>query len=363
MKKFLDISIGEDVMNETTPLVNRRVTHLNRTLTPSEQEKLTPLSPLVEKTVIEGRSQIEGILDGNDKRLIVIAGPCSVDNPNAALKYALQLKKVADDCPNLCVVMRAYFEKPRTTIGWKGFLTDPECLGVCNVNLGRQLTRKLLVKIGEIGLPVATEFLGLNTPQFLDGLISWGALGARTVESQTHRELASGLSVPVGMKNGTNGSIKTAIDAILAASKPHEFVSIEKDGRECVVATSGNEYCHLVLRGGAGVSNHSPAQIAQARAELMNRGLPACIIVDCSHANSGYDHTKQCNVVESVIGQRAHGDSGIVGVMLESYLVEGKQDACSPKPVFGKSVTDTCIGWSETEDLLGRLNDKCSQLI
>jgi 3-deoxy-7-phosphoheptulonate synthase len=298
---------------------------------------------------------VERVLAGEDPRLMAIVGPCSIHDVDAARDYAARLKTLADGLGDrLLVVMRVYFEKPRTTVGWKGLINDPHIDDTFDVATGLRLARSLLIEIAAMGLPTATEFLEPITPQYIADTIVLGAIGARTTESPTHRQMASGLSMPVGFKNSTDGSLQAAIDAMQAAKTPHSFLGIDNDGGTCVVSTTGNPWGVLMLRGGRSGSNYSPEVMLEARTKLEKAGLPARIIVDCSHANSGKDHTRQAAVWRDVLEQRVAGDRSIVGLMLESNIQAGAQPANADraKLAYGVSITDACIGWEETESLL-----------
>jgi 3-deoxy-7-phosphoheptulonate synthase len=312
-----------------------------------------PVSTLVART----RQEIADILHGRDDRLLVVAGPCSIHDPEAGLEYARRLATVAVDLRSeLLVVMRVYFEKPRTTVGWKGLINDPHLDGSFAINEGLRLARGLLLKVNALGLPAATEFLDPITPQFLADLVAWGAIGARTSESQVHRELASGLSMPVGFKNGTDGSVQIAIDAVCSAAHPHQFLSVTKQGVAAIVATNGNPDCHVILRGGTSGPNYAVRDVARAAAELSAAGLAPRLMVDCSHANSGKDASKQPAVLRDVRDQLAAGSPHVFGVMFESFLVAGRQSTGTGKPlVFGQSITDACMDWDTTVPLLEEL--------
>lgn len=307
--------------------------------------------------IIEARRQIAEIVHGNDPRLIVVAGPCSIHDPDAALDYAARLKKLADEYrDDLMIVMRTYFEKPRTTVGWKGLINDPKLDGSFEINHGLRIARGLLSSLAEMALPAGTEFLDPISPQFLADLVSWGAIGARTTESQVHRELASGLSMPVGFKNGTRGTIQIAVEAVKAARSPHHFLSVTKQGLSAIVATRGNDDCHVILRGGSGKPNYDAKAIAETKAALKKASLRPSLMVDCSHANSDKDHEKQPAVAAAVAEQVANGESGIFGVMLESFLLGGRQDYAENKQlVYGKSLTDACMSWEATVPVIENL--------
>jgi 3-deoxy-7-phosphoheptulonate synthase len=306
--------------------------------------------------VARAREAIHNILNHKDDRLLVVIGPCSIHDPEAAMEYARRLKAVRDElADNLLIVMRVYFEKPRTTVGWKGLINDPRLNGSFEINEGLKLARQLLVDINNIGVPAGTEYLDLITPQYISDLISWGAIGARTTESQAHRELASGLSCPVGFKNGTNGSLKIAIDAVHAASQPHYFLSLTKAGHSAIFATSGNEDCHIILRGGY-QPNYDAASVNAAAEEMQNAGIQPRLMIDFSHANSMKKHDRQLDVAKDVAQQIAAGDKRIIGAMIESHLVAGRQDVVEGQElIFGQSITDACIDWESSVPLLREL--------
>jgi 3-deoxy-7-phosphoheptulonate synthase len=314
-----------------------------------------PLTADLRDTVLAGRRQVEDILNGHDQRLLVVVGPCSVHDPIAAGEYADLLRAEADRlAEDLLIVMRVYFEKPRSTVGWKGFINDPALDATGDVGTGLRLARKLLLEVVGRGLPVGAEFLDPITPQYIADTVAWGAIGARTVESQVHRQLSSGLSMPIGMKNRPDGSIATAIEAIQAAAVPHVFPGIDFSGTPAILHTSGNPDCHLVLRGGAGQPNYSAADVSSACELLRKAGLPERLVIDCSHGNSGKDHLRQPLVAQDVAGQLAAGQHGISGVMLESFLVPGRQNL-GGELTYGQSVTDACMGWQPTLEVLDRL--------
>jgi len=334
---------------------NLRIRSLEPLVPPSRLSALLPVDEAALRTIVTGRQAVEAILSGDDPRLMAVVGPCSIHDPEAARDYAARLHglaaRVAD---RLLVIMRVYFEKPRTTVGWKGLINDPHLDDSFDVSAGLRLGRTLLIDIARLGLPTATEFLEPITPQYIADTIVLGAIGARTTESPTHRQMASGLSMPVGFKNSTDGSLQAAIDAMLAARTPHSFLGIDNDGGTCVVSTTGNPWGVLMLRGGRSGSNYSPEVMHEARTKMEKAGLPARIIVDCSHANSGKDPTRQSIVWHDVLAQRAAGDRSIVGMMLESNIHPGSQavQADRSKLAYGVSITDACIGWEETEQLL-----------
>ena len=331
-----------------------RINSLTELLPPIAHLYDLPISEAAAELVVSTRKAIADILHHGDKRLLVIIGPCSIHDPAAALEYAqklLPLKKQYEK--ELLIVMRVYFEKPRTTVGWKGLINDPHLDGTFDINFGLRQARQLLLTLNDMGMPASTEFLDMITPQYYADLISWGAIGARTTESQVHRELASGLSCPVGFKNGTDGNLKIAIDAIGAASHPHHFLSVTKTGHSAIVHTNGNPDCHVILRGGK-EPNYSSSHVQAAREQLAKAGLDAKLMIDCSHANSNKDYTRQMIVAQDITAQLKNSEDAIMGVMVESHLVEGRQD----KPeTYGQSITDACIGWDTTEALLALLAD------
>jgi 3-deoxy-7-phosphoheptulonate synthase len=314
-----------------------------------------PLTDAAAAVVLEARRAIRDVLHGQDRRrLLAIVGPCSIHDPDAARDYAARLKRVADATRDeLVVVMRTYFEKPRTTVGWKGLINDPDLDGSCDIPRGLALARAVLLDINGLGLPCATELLDPVVPQYIADLLSWAAIGARTTESQTHREMASGLSMPVGFKNGTDGSLQIALNAMISARHPHHFVGINHDGAVSVIRTTGNPDRHIVLRGGAGGPNHQAADIDRAAALLAGEGSARPILIDCSHDNSSKDHTRQSRVCRDTLAQVAAGEERIMGVMLESNLHAGRQNWMPDAPLrYGVSITDACIGWEETQTLL-----------
>lgn len=327
-------------------------------IAPADLLQVFPVSDTGRTFVREARAAINGILKGNDRRLMVVVGPCSIHDNTAALDYAGRLSKLAAELSDqLFIVMRVYFEKPRTTIGWKGLINDPDMDGTHNISKGLGIARNLLCTMTEMRLPVATEMLDPITPQYLADLISWGAIGARTTESQTHREMVSGLSFPIGFKNGTDGNLQIAIDAMKSASSPHSFLGINKKGRSSIIRTKGNTDVHIVLRGGSKKPNYSPEDIAQTEDMLTKSGVPVTIMVDCSHGNSEKNHEKQPAVLESVVNQIAAGNRSISGVMIESFLDAGNQPhpktaAELKKLKYGVSITDKCIDWETTENAL-----------
>jgi 3-deoxy-7-phosphoheptulonate synthase len=301
------------------------------------------------QTVLDARREIEQILEGQSNKKLLVVGPCSIHDPEAALEYARRLKAVADRCDKLLIVMRAYFEKPRTTVGWKGFINDPHHNGTFEMEEGLTQARKLLVELDHMGMPAATEALDPITIQYFADLIAWAAIGARTTESQTHREMASGLSMPVGFKNTTDGNVDAAVNAIKASQVPHTFLGMDENGRTSIVSTTGNAYGHIILRGGD-KPNYDADSVARAIAKLTTAGMPARIMIDCSHGNSAKDYTRQPSVFRNIVEQLQE-NSSIIGMMLESHLSLGSQPI-APQLKYGVSITDPCIGWDATEELL-----------
>jgi 3-deoxy-7-phosphoheptulonate synthase len=335
-----------------------RVREIKELLPPVHLLREFPLSAEATRVVYETRSQIHRILHGADDRLVVIVGPCSIHDPKAAIEYASRLKALKNEwAEELLIVMRVYFEKPRTTVGWKGLINDPYLDGSFRINEGLRLARGLLLEINGMGMPAGTEFLDLITPQYFADLISWGAIGARTTESQVHRELASGLSCPVGFKNGTDGNLRIAVDAIRAAQQPHHFLSVTKAGHSAIVATNGNEDCHVILRGGKS-TNYDAASVEAAAKELSAAGLAARVMIDFSHANSLKDPQKQLLVAQNVAEQLVAGESRIMGVMIESHLKGGRQDLVVGRELeYGKSITDACISFDDTVSVVATLGE------
>jgi 3-deoxy-7-phosphoheptulonate synthase len=333
---------------------DRNLVELRPLPAPRELKARLPLTAAAAATVRTARSAIRDAIHGRDARLIVIAGPCSIHDPDAALEYAARLGALARELAGeLVLVMRTYFEKPRTTVGWKGLVNDPHLDGSCDVVAGLEIARRLLLQINELGVPCASEVLDPFTPQFTADLLAWASIGARTSESQTHRELASGLSAPVGFKNATSGDLESARNAMVSAAHPHSFLGIDAEGRSAVVSTTGNPDRHLVLRGGGGRPNHGREDVARALALVRELGLARPVMVDCSHDNSAKDHTRQGAACREVMAQIRDGETGILGLLLESHLEAGRQ-SWSPRAALrrGVSITDACIGWDETEVLL-----------
>ena len=330
-----------------------RIKEIKELIPPAHVFREFPVSPRSAQTTFACRQAIHRILHGADDRLLVVIGPCSIHDPEGALDYARRLQgEIGRFEKDLLIVMRVYFEKPRTTIGWKGLINDPRLDNSFRINEGVRQARRLLLEINELGLPCATEFLDTITPQYTADLIAWGAIGARTTESQVHRELASGLSCPVGFKNGTDGNVRIAIDAIRAAQSPHHFLSVTKAGHSAIVSTTGNEDCHVILRGGR-APNYDAEHVDAAGREIAAAGLAARLMVDCSHANSNKDYRRQLAVAKDLAGQLGQGEQRIVGVMIESNIVEGRQGLTPEVPLeYGKSVTDACLGWEDSVAVL-----------
>ena len=326
-------------------------------LPPVFLEEERPVTETASATIFDAREEISAILNGQDTRLLVLAGPCSIHDTQAAREYAGLLKAaIAEFSAELRIVMRVYFEKPRTTVGWKGLINDPHLDQSYKINDGLRLARHLLLDLAEMGVPTGTEFLDMISPQYIAGLVSWGAIGARTTESQVHRQLASGVSCPVGFKNGTSGDVQVAIDAIQSAAESHTFLGHSKFGQSAIFVTTGNPECHIILRGGRKTVNYTAESVADTAAKMEKAGVPPRIMIDCSHANSNKDYRRQAIVCHDVAGQIAGGDRRIMGVMIESNLVAGAQKLAPGKPLlYGQSITDGCIDWPETHKLLAEL--------
>ena len=339
-----------------------RIKEIKELLPPEHVLREFHITENAAETVYETRRAIHRILHGADDRLLVIMGPCSIHDVKAANEYARKRKGERDRLTaDILVVMRVYFEKPRTTIGWKGLINDPHLDGNFRINEGLRIARQLLLDLNETGVPAACEFLDMITPQYVADLVSWGAIGARTTESQVHRELASGLSCPVGFKNGTDGNVRIALDAIRAAQVPHHFLSVTKAGHSAIVSTTGNEDCHVILRGGK-QPNYDGKSVDSAAKSLAEAGIPARIMIDFSHGNSGKDPQMQANVGRSVAAQISEGDERIFGVMVESHLKGGRQDLVSGKElVYGQSITDACVGWEDSHEILDTLAEAVRQ--
>jgi 3-deoxy-7-phosphoheptulonate synthase len=326
-------------------------------LPPVFLEEERPVSEAASATIFDARREIVSILNGRDDRLLVLAGPCSIHDTKAAREYAALLKTAIDGFSDtLRIVMRVYFEKPRTTVGWKGLINDPHLDQSYKINDGLRLARHLLLDLAEMGVPTGTEFLDMISPQYIAGLVSWGAIGARTTESQVHRQLVSGVSCPVGFKNATSGDVQVAIDAVLSAAHSHTFLGHTKHGQSAIFVTTGNPDCHIILRGGRKTVNYTAACVAETAVQIGKAGIAPRIMIDCSHANSNKDYKRQAIVCHDVAGQIAGGDSRIMGVMIESNLVAGAQKLVPGQPlVYGQSITDGCIDWAETHTLLKEL--------
>ena len=345
----------------TTPMLYRtddlRIKWTKVVLPPVFLEEELPETENASSTIYHARKEICEILAGTDHRLLVVVGPCSIHDTKAAREYAALLKgAIAEFSRDLRIVMRVYFEKPRTTVGWKGLLNDPYLDESFKINDGLRLARHLLLDLAEMGVPAGTEFLDMISPQYVAGLVSWGAVGARTTESQVHRQLVSGLSCPVGFKNATSGDAQIAVDAVLSAAQPHTFLGHTKNGQSAIFVTTGNPDCHVILRGGKDVLNYGAEAVDRVCKQLEDAGLPPRVMIDCSHANSSKDYRRQSLVCRDVAGQIAKGDRRILGVMIESNLVAGSQKLEPGKPlVYGQSITDPCLAWDETHELLGEL--------
>lgn len=347
-------STGTDAAPDTVR--DLRIGQVRPMISPALLRDELPLIESASDVVVRGRAEVSRILDGDDDRLLVVVGPCSIHDRDAGVDYARRLAAVASDlAKDLRIVMRVYFEKPRTTVGWKGLINDPDLDGSFHVNKGLRLARHILLDVLELGLPVGCEFLDPITPQYLADAVSWGAVGARTSESQVHRNLASGLSMPIGFKNLTSGDVQGAIDAVGAAGVSHVFPGITDDGVAAILTTSGNPDGHVILRGGQNGPNFDEPSVRDTLSRLDAAELPRRLVIDASHGNSGKDHRRQPGVVEAVSEQVAGGQEAIVGIMLESFLVEGRQDASRRPLTYGQSITDACMGWDTTEQVLAGL--------
>jgi 3-deoxy-7-phosphoheptulonate synthase len=339
----------------TTPLIS-----------PRDLLEQIPMTEAANRTVVQGRDELIRVLSGEDPRVLAVVGPCSIHDEKAALEYAEKLQRLSEKVKStLLIIMRVYFEKPRTIIGWKGLINDPGLDGSFDIETGLRRARNLLLRIGEMGLPAATEMLEPITPQYVADLVTWAAIGARTTESQTHRQMASGLSMPVGYKNGTDGNLEIAIQAMQAAQHAHSFLGIDQDGRTCVIHTTGNPYGHVILRGGRSGPNYDAANVKSAADALIAAKLPPYLMVDCSHANSDKDYTKQATVWRDAVAQRAAGNRYIAGLMLESHLFPGNQKLTADlaKLQYGVSITDGCISWEQTEELMLDAHKELSKVI
>ncbi|MEU3166898.1 3-deoxy-7-phosphoheptulonate synthase [Streptosporangium sp. NPDC006930] len=352
----MTITHTPDVLPSLIDSLDSRVTPVDRLFSPAALREEIPVSPTARETVLGGRYGVTQVLNGEDDRLVVVAGPCSIHDPCAALTYAERLSELARQVSgSLVVVMRVYMEKPRTRLGWKGLISDPHLDGSHDLNSGLRLARGLMLDILETGLPIGCEFLDPLTPRYFADAVSWGSIGARTVQSQVHRQLTSGLSMPVGIKNATSGHVEDAVDAIVAASKGHVFPGIDDDGLVSIVSTSGNPDCHVVLRGGSTAPNYSPSDVAGALALLKKAGLPQRLFIDASHGNSGKDHERQPLVAADIAHRIAGGETGIAGIMLESFLAAGRQDLILGRTdalAYGQSVTDACVDWDQTTRMI-----------
>ena len=350
------LAVNKSLNTMTIKTDELRTSLIENLVSPAQLAEQIPLNSKTANFIMQSRREIEAIIKGEDKRLLVVIGPCSIHDTTAAVDYAKRLKKLRDKYSNeLLIVMRVYFEKPRTTVGWKGLISDPDLDKSFHVAKGLNLARQLLVDINEMGLPAGTEFLDMVTGQYISDLISWGAIGARTTESQVHRELASALSCPVGFKNGTDGNVKIALDAIKAASVPHVLYSPDKSGQMCIYRTHGNPFAHVILRGGK-VPNYHQADVKDTCEKLAKSDLNQSIMVDCSHGNSDKDHNKQIDVARAIAEQISQGQQSVFGVMIESFIESGNQAVKADEPlVYGKSITDACIDLKVSDDILALL--------
>eukprot|EP01123_Difflugia_compressa_P014645 TRINITY_DN786_c0_g1_i2.p1 TRINITY_DN786_c0_g1~~TRINITY_DN786_c0_g1_i2.p1 ORF type:complete len:360 (+),score=63.83 TRINITY_DN786_c0_g1_i2:758-1837(+) len=347
-------------MTSTFPKIDdRRVVEIKPIIPPAILTEELPLTETISKVVSEARECAENVIKKKDDRLLVVVGPCSIHDPKAAVEYAGKLKVLIEELKqDLVIIMRVYFEKPRTTVGWKGLINDPDLNGTFQINKGLRLGRGILRDLNALGVPCGVEFLDTITPQYIADLVSWGAIGARTTESQIHRELASGLSVPIGFKNGTNGNVDVAFEGIKAAASPHCFLGVGKLGLSAIIRTSGNDSCHIILRGGISGTNYDAESVAKSSVFGRKFGLEPSIMIDCSHGNSKKVHTNQISVSEDVAQQLASGNRDIIGVMIESNLVEGNQKLPDEGPQYlryGQSITDACVSWKQTEPILRKL--------
>ncbi len=342
-----------------TNITNINIRELSNLPSPEFYQKKYPSSEQQTSLIKESRKTIENIIEGKDSRLLLLMGPCSIHDTKAGIEYAEKLKELADKVSkNIYIVMRVYFEKPRTTVGWKGLINDPDLNGSYNIPKGIETARKFLSEVTRIGLPTATEFLDPFTPQYIGDLVSWGAIGARTAESQTHRQMASGLSMPIGFKNGTGGSVQLAIDGMIACNGEHAFLGIDNDGKTSIVITKGNKANHIILRGGASGPNYDKDSINDAQELLKKNNLVPNIVVDCAHGNSNKDHNRQPIVFKEVIEQRLAGNEKIIGIMLEGNINPGNQSLGNVEDLeFGVSITDKCVGWEKTEEIILEANN------
>tara|TARA_B100000945_G_scaffold159705_1_gene128253 strand:+ start:11709 stop:12749 length:1041 start_codon:yes stop_codon:yes gene_type:complete len=342
-----------------TNITNINIRELTNLPSPEFYQKKYPSSEQQTSLIKESRKTIENIIEGKDSRLLLLMGPCSIHDTKAGIKYAEKLKELADKVSkNIYIVMRVYFEKPRTTVGWKGLINDPDLNGSYNIPKGIEIAREFLSEVTRIGLPTATEFLDPFTPQYIGDLVSWGAIGARTAESQTHRQMASGLSMPIGFKNGTGGSVQLAIDGMIACNGEHAFLGIDDDGKTSIVITKGNKANHVILRGGASGPNYDKDSINEAQELLKKNNLEPNIVVDCSHGNSNKDHNRQPIVFKDILDQRVNGNDKIIGIMLESNINPGSQSLGNIEDLkYGVSITDKCVGWEKTEEIILEANN------
>ena len=342
-----------------TNITNINIRELSNLPSPEFYQKKFPSSEQQTSLIKESRKTIENIIEGKDSRLLLLMGPCSIHDTKAGIQYAEKLKELADKVSkNIYIVMRVYFEKPRTTVGWKGLINDPDLNGSYNIPKGIEIAREFLSEVTRIGLPTATEFLDPFTPQYIGDLVSWGAIGARTAESQTHRQMASGLSMPIGFKNGTGGSVQLAIDGMIACNGEHAFLGIDNDGKTSIVITKGNKANHIILRGGASGPNYDKDSINDAQELLKKNNLVPNIVVDCAHGNSNKDHNRQPIVFKEVIEQRLAGNEKIIGIMLEGNINPGNQSLGNVEELeFGVSITDKCVGWEKTEEIILEANN------
>ena len=357
------MSVTEKIYFEKNLTINTRVDNLEKIVTPHELINKFPLKPENNKLIYQYRNEISNILKGLDDRLLVVVGPCSIHDIISATEYANFLSTMIHKYKDtLRIVMRVYFEKPRTTVGWKGLIYDPDLDGSSNINKGLNIARQFLLKLNEMGIPAGCEFLDTITPQYISDLVSWAAIGARTTESQIHRQLASGSSMPIGFKNGTGGSMKLAADAIICANNPHCFLGTAKEGEVAIVRTLGNPDCHIILRGGSDGPNYEKEHILKCEELLHKSKIPVKIMVDCSHGNSRKIHTNQPLVIDNIISQIQEQNKSIIGVMIESNLKEGKQSLTASQNLeYGKSITDACINWTTTSEVLQKLSDVVSE--
>ena len=342
-----------------TNITNINIRELTNLPSPEFYQKKYPSSEQQTSLIKESRKTIENIIEGKDSRLLLLMGPCSIHDTKAGIKYAEKLKELADKVSKkIYIVMRVYFEKPRTTVGWKGLINDPDLNGSYNIPKGIEIAREFLSEVTRIGLPTATEFLDPFTPQYIGDLVSWGAIGARTAESQTHRQMASGLSMPIGFKNGTGGSVQLAIDGMIACNGEHAFLGIDDDGKTSIVITKGNKANHVILRGGASGPNYDKDSINEAQELLKKNNLEPNIVVDCSHGNSNKDHNRQPIVFKDILDQRVNGNDKIIGIMLESNINPGSQSLGNIEDLkYGVSITDKCVGWEKTEEIILEANN------